>query len=421
MELIFISILSSVLTGLAMGSVLFFLLRPKPKKPRKKRGELAAAKNGAVNSVVEHQKIRTAEIEIPVIAEDVLEYGPGELGASYPEATRLFYSGEAISDPDYLETVKRSPLQMQTHEKNTGEFNRAVDGWPTEAWWDEGTKKVMVKGVLHGEENVKYAKENKSMPGFGTSAFISFLQIEKAPGVAPNGKPYDAIVKKAVNNHIAILPGIRDPNNVIVAMNAVEEKTVDVSNPAWVPDESTWERAKNAAAAHNLDEYREIVTDIFNKMGEPHGRNAMPIDKEELRAALNEIEAEKKKEEDLVNTVAAKVKNEMEAGDKKDEPIKSDEKGTENAKNEEGEKKDDDSAASNARPSEEMVKDFSNHLGITFSKPPSLKELASLVGVKAEGPAEMIAALNAKRSELVKPTEAKNSAGASLTDLMNSI
>jgi len=197
----------------------------KKQKPGFWQRTFGDAKNAvAVNAgSVDFQKIKTAEITVPVIAEDVLVYQGGELGSAYPDTTRLYYSAEALRDPEYLETVLRSPLQVQTHEKNTGEFNRDVDGWPIAAEWDETEKRVKVRGILHGEENVRYAEENKNKPNFGTSAYISFLEIDRTPGIAPNGKPYDAVVRKAVNNHIAILPNIRDPKNVILAMNAVKE------------------------------------------------------------------------------------------------------------------------------------------------------------------------------------------------------
>jgi hypothetical protein len=378
------------------------LLKPKkkPKKKAKKKAVIkktASAKNSSVmNASVDFQKIRTAEIEIPVIAEDVLVYGPGELGASYPETTRLYYSADAISDPEYLETVKRSPLQVQTHEKNTSEFNRDVDGWPTEAWWDDSKKRVMAKGVLHGEENVKYAESNLSKPGFGTSAFISFLKLEKKTGTAPNGKPYDAIVRKAVNNHIAILPNIRDTNNTIVALNAVEvanseeEKTIDNSEE------------ENKTQGH--EEKKEA--------------KKMPLDKEEFKEMYNAIRNEEKEAEEKAEKLKNAIKNELaEEGKTKDKEEAKD------AKNEDEEKKEDEEAA-NALPSEEMLKDFSSHLGITFHKTPTLKALGKLVGVKNEDSFELITALNAKRKEFTssKPEEAKNSnVIKSLDDVMKEI
>ncbi len=446
MEILLISSLTSLMTGLITGLVVFSLLKPKPKKARKrsaKKQTVGRAMNAtALNAAVDFQKIKTAEIEIPVIAEDVLEYEPGELGEAYPEKTRLFYSAEAISDPEYLETVKRSAFQVQTHQKNTSEYNRDVDGWPTEVWWDAERKRVMTRGVLHGEKNVEYAAENKNLPGFGTSAYISFLRVEKTPGTAPNGKPYDAIVKKAVNNHIAILPGIRDPKNVIVAMNAVEaENSIDSGNQDGKPDKSIWERARKAVEEENHELLHTLATDIFNSISgkNSHGRNSM--DKDEFKAAMNEYEADKKKEEEAANRIKNAVLNELKSspGDK---PVTSSSPGGENCgkgKNaetststktsagntDEADKKKEEEAANalNALPSQEMVTDFSTNLGVTFPKTPSLRELASLVGIKETEPAALISALNAKREELKKPqtsTDAQNSK-TSLADLMNVI
>jgi len=68
-----------------------------PKTEVKK--EKVSAKNAvAVNAARDFQKIRSAEITIPVIAADVLVYGPGELGTAYPEETKLYYSPEALKD-----------------------------------------------------------------------------------------------------------------------------------------------------------------------------------------------------------------------------------------------------------------------------------------------------------------------------------
>jgi len=357
------------------------LLKPVPKptpkrKPKAKKALASAKNNTAVNAVHEYQKIQTAEITIPVIAEDVLTYGPGELGAAYPDTTNLYYPESAISDEDYLDTITRSALQVQTHEKNTSEYNRDVDGWPLEAWYDSGTKKAMLKGILHGEANVAYAKENLNKPGFGTSAFISFIKIRKQEGIAPNGKKYNAIAEKLVNNHVAILPNIRDPKNVIVALNAVAKEEDDTT---------TDDKDKN---------------EITNNEDKP-----MPVDKDELRKAMNEIREEDAAKEDAINKA---VKNELEkkekealkeAENKAKNEDKEETKSEEKAENTADEDKDDAEAA-NALPSDEMLKDFSDHLGIKFPKAPTLRQLGKMVGVEAKNSFELITALNAKRKEI---------------------
>jgi len=364
-------------------------LLPAPKKPKvsKKKApktevkkEKVSAKNAvAVNAARDFQKIRSAEITIPVIAADVLVYGPGELGTAYPEETKLYYSPEALKDKEFLETVLSSPLQVQTHEKNTGEFNRDVDGWPREAWWDESEKRVKVKGFLLGEENVEYAKENQNKPNFGTSAFISFLKVDRESGVSPEGKPYDAIVRKAINNHIAILPNVRDPKNVILAMNALgdQEETEEK------------EEGKN------------------NEPPKAEETKRMPIDKADFKEAMDAYMAEQKEDEAKKNAIKNEVLEEIKKGkdgeNAKNEEDEAKKKAEEDAKNEEeAKKKEEEESASNALPSEEMVKDFSESLGLTFKKTPTLKELASLTGVTASNTAELVTALNAKRAELKK-------------------
>jgi len=435
------------------------------KSAAKRKGKPTARKRGAhamnaaaqvLNSVVDQQKIRTAEIEIQVIAEDVLTYEGGELGASYPDKTRLYYPADAIKDPDYLETILRSPFQMQTHQKNTSEFNRSVDGWPVKSWWDDTNKRAMASGFIHGEDNVKYAEENKHLPTFGTSAFITFLKIEKTAGTAPNGKPYDAIARKMVNNHVAILPGIRDPRSVIVAMNAVEENKIDESTEN--ADEIKRSGFEEAQRKRGQELDRRIAAGEFkdaNKQNKDYsklsyeekrkalGLNAegkrMPFDKEEFKNAMNEYEADKAKEDEKAEKIKNAIKNELKEESSK--AVTSTATGGANApessggdtaeiksagKGENSETSSSKTAtASNAiLPSEEMVKDFSNHLGVTFAKTPSLGDLASLVGIKATEPAELVSALNAKREEFktkIVKTEATNAGAPSLQDLMKSI
>ena len=531
-------------------------------------GRNASATAAVLNSTTSYQKIESAEIEIPVIAEDVLVYQAGELGASYPDVTRLFYSAEALQDPEYLETVTRSPLQVQTHEKNTSEFNRGVDGWPLSAWWDETERRVKVRGIVHGEDNVAYVKENRNKPNFGTSAYISFLEIDRTPGTAPNGKPYDAIVRKAVNNHIAILPNVRDPKNVILAMNAVKgsadtaykkyliktnhlngsvsisrdghhiayasstedakkqidglnavkekpmqdgkndnaleaegvnsmdikqfiqqnkveidrrikakspsERLDDENRRLWLLNDEglySWAKSKGADVGnalegmkefgvHNAQDwrsqaeaefgrglsvrqyeektlsagssslralYRELVQRKENqalRVADGRLKNAKNnqekknVDYDEFKGHMNAYEQEKDSENQLVEKVTNAVLEKMNASKNEDKPA--DEKPAEEKK-EAGNA--DEGKAANALPSESMVKDFSDALGITFKTTPSLKELALVAGVNGAGsPAELIAALNAKRETLRKPAaaSAQNSSGApvSIDDLI---
>lgn len=480
-SLIILSIcIQGILAGLAIAIIRRLDRLPAPKKKAARKPARRAypeARNASevLNASVDFQKIKTAEIEIPVIAADVLTYEGGELGDSYPERTRLYYAPEALSDPEYLQTVLRSPLQIQTHEKNTTEFNRGVDGWPLTVEWDEAEQRVKVMGVLHGEENVKYAESNQNKPGFGTSAFISFLKIDRTPGTSPDGKPYDAVVRKAVNNHIAILPNVRDKKNVILAMNAVEgenglrdkiaqekkdkaltEKKMQAWKDAQKGGKSYEDRLKemgieNAMETETTNSENSLLAEaraLLEKIAsvgnadsfkgfrdsaregadseeaarrelKERGQNQessknettegkrMPIDKEDFKNAMNEYEAGKKEEEEaankIKNAVLEDLKKEGEAKDSKnsDEPVK--EKEVENA-----EEKKDDGEASNAYPSEAMVKDFSDALGVTFKTTPTLKALAAVSGVEGKTTAELIQALNAKRETFKTKVEAVN-------------
>lgn len=384
----------------------------------------SARNSAAVNASTDFQKIQTAEIEIPVIAEDVLEYQPGELGDAYPEATRLFYSAEALQDPEYLETVLRSPLQVQTHNKNTGEHNRDVDGWPVSVAWDETSRRVIAKGVVHGAANVQYVKENEGKPTFGTSAFISFIKVDKQPGIAPNGKPYDAVVRKAVNNHIAILPNIRDPKNVILAMNAVEPEQMKEDETQNAQDRTKKGERKDPAfsdaewetlSAESKDRALRRI-DAGGRFYGPDPKTkssnqatnteeGKKLEYEEFKGHMNAYEEEKKGNEKLVeeitNNVIAKMNaTKNEGGEKKDEPKKEDAANEDTGKP--VEEKPGSEEAANALPSDAMVKDFSDALGITFAKTPTLAQLASVAGVTGEGPAGLIAALNAKRETFKK-------------------
>lgn len=416
-------ILNPLLTGVTTALVLFLLQRKLDKKPQKKRKPSAQAMNSVAvhNSIVDHQRIKTAEIEIPVIAEDVLEYGPGELGPNYPSATRLYYAAEAISDPEYLETVLRSPLQIETHDLNTGENNIDVAGMPNQVWYDSQEKRVKAKGVIVGKDRVEYVARSKERPGFGTSAFISFLEIDRVPGIAPNGKPYDARVRKAVNNHIAILDNVRDPNNVVLAMNA----RIDTQPERWAPPSEMVDRFTAAVSEGDEAAFKAVVSDIYNTMGGSPGSKTMPIDKDEFKAAMNEYESDKDREEEtvnrIVNTVLEKLKPASDNSKNEDEPVKASE--SDQAKNEDEPEKTDDDTAVNALPSEDMVKDFSTHLGITFRTTPTLSQLGKYVGVAEADPAKLISALNAKRQEFktAQPAAQNAAPATSLGELLNNI
>jgi hypothetical protein len=212
-----------------------------------------------------------------------------------------------------------------------------------------------------------------------------------------------------VNNHTAILPNIRDSKNVIVALNAVEN-TVSNGNL-----EKPTEPASNA---NNNSEDKTMTQDEFNSMMDNY--NAKNKDREEMKNSIKNELIEEFKTENSKN------------GKNSDDDKKEDKKETENTKNSDDDKdkkEDDKSEASNALPSDEMLKDFSNHLGITFKSTPTLKSLGEIVGVEAKNTAELISALNAKRKEFSsapakkETVEGKNSNNekASFDELLKNI
>ena len=326
-------------------------------------------KGAAKNDVSEFQKIKTSEVVLPVIKCTVLEYGAGELGSEFPEITKLYYSEEALNDKEFLESVVRSPWNVQTHEVNTNEANIKVSGWSVSSWFDEKDKTVYAKGFLIGEENIDYAKENQNQKGFGTSAFISFLKIEKENGTTPEGLEYNAIARKAVCNHVAILPNIRDEKNKIVSINA-----------------------KNA----------KIESNIKNNIGV---KNTM--EQSEFNALMEKYEAEKnsKNEETdkIVNAVLEKLNSKN--GEKKPEPVNEEpakeEKKPEPVNEDHKEPEGDEAKAANALPNEKLVGIFAEHYGLRFSKTPTVKQLAEIAEIPYTSFSQALNALKKKSEEIM--------------------
>ena len=326
-------------------------------------------KGAAKNDVSEFQKIKTSEVVLPVIKCTVLEYGAGELGSEFPEITKLYYSEEALNDKEFLESVVRSPWNVQTHEVNTNEANIKVSGWSVSSWFDEKDKTVYAKGFLIGEENIDYAKENQNQKGFGTSAFISFLKIEKENGTTPEGLEYNAIARKAVCNHVAILPNIRDEKNKIVSINA-----------------------KNA----------KIESNIKNNIGV---KNTM--EQSEFNALMEKYEAEKnsKNEETdkIVNAVLEKLNSKN--GEKKPEPVNEEpakeEKKPEPVNEDHKEPDGDEAKAANALPNEKLVGIFAEHYGLRFSKTPTVKQLAEIAEIPYTSFSQALNALKKKSEEIL--------------------
>jgi len=397
---------------------------------------LIAAKNSkhsAKNDLKDYQKIKTAEFTVPVIFAGVLHYEPGELGMGTEigrKGADVYYTPESISDPEYLETVKRSAINIATHEKNTDENNRDPDGWPIEVYFDPGMGTegaVVIKGIAHGSDNIAYINENKNKPGFGASAYIDFLGIVEEEGKTPDGQRYTAKTTKLVNNHIAVLPNIRDAKNVILAMNALDEENL---KPANLNDKSTKPEVKNSKHGFSFfkskksqsevkmdpEEIKALITaSVKNAMNEAKEEDSEGKWKEDTTNAIKGINERLDKIDAENKAKNTKGKNEAFAGEETPEEEKEEE---EIEKNITGE------GAKNARPSQDMVKDISEGMGIVYTKTPTFSQLASDVGIDITGKKfhEIVGALNAKRSEIknFSTPGAKNSGDSegSLGDLM---
>ena len=346
---------------------------------------LAAVKN----DVSDYQKIKTSETTLPVIKATVLDYAAGELGENFSEPVRLYYSPEALRDKEFLESVIRSPWNTKTHEKNTNEANVDVNGYPIEAWYDETDKTVYARGFLIGAENIEYAKENKDKPSFGTSAFISFLQIDKESGKTPEGLEYDAVAKKAICNHVAILPNIRDEKNKIVSINA-KNALVESSNKKNIGVKNTMEQSE------------------FNALMEKYN--------EEKNAKNEEIDK-------IANVVLEKLNSKN--GDKPEEtkPAANEDKPEETkpAANEDEHKEPDgdEAKAANALPSEKLVSVFSEYYGVRFKKTPTVKQLSEIAEIPYTSFTQALNALRKKSEEILKeiPGEAKNNNQEKVTSI----
>lgn len=333
------------------------------------------------------QKIRTAEFTVPVIRADVLVYQPGELGTGTEigrNGAKVYYSEESLKDPEFLETVRRSPISVGTHEKNTGEFNREIDGWIVDAWYDDNAKAVLARGYVAGEENVRYVEQNKSKPGFGTSAYIEFLDVKRAKGIAPTGAEYDAMTTKLVNNHLAILPNIRDKKNVILALNALSE-----TDAQGVENNSDNEKGKEVKNMDGKPD-KEAVKEVLNELEKEKAENDWKGNMENSIKGLNE------KLECIMSKMAKNEEPAKEEPKKEEAPNNTEEDGA-NAE----EPKDEEAAnAKNALASQELIRDAAEILGVTYTQTPTVMQIASAFGVKKGTFAETVMALNAKRAEL---------------------
>jgi hypothetical protein len=344
------------------------------------------------NDVRDRQEIATSFITVPVLGVGSITYAPFNLAPEQSETVTVEYPENAVSDPEYLLSLRTSPLNVGTHELNTGEGNKYVDGWVIDSWYDNETKQAVVKAVIIGQAEIDYIKNHKEENGFGASGFISFDKFD----TAENG---NIILEKITNQHIAITENVRDPKLKIRAMNSTVRpvnRNVD-QNLTTSSVASCDEKVSNN---NNLDdkggsdmepsEVEKIVNGILDKRQSSEATNAeMEGMKEEIASiknAVNEIkEVLKPKEDDPPEPKAENQDGDDSGGE--DKPKTDDELA--------------EIAAANAFINDDLLSKVADKTGLTFEQKPKLIDLAHLLGLKQKKPMEIITAINA----FVEPKE----------------
>lgn len=316
-------------------------------------------------------RIETAKVTLPVIFARTLKYGPGELGSNKKEEN-ILYTEEALKDEAFLESVMRSPFSIGTHDKNTDESDMEVGGWPTKAWYDDEKKAVFVDGYVIGKKNVEYVKKNKDKTDFGTSAYLDFVKMSDSSkdGVS-------AEVDKLRCNHLAILPDIRDENNVIVAVNAATA-------------------ALNAISKNKEKEAKENMTEEDKEKKEDK-ENKKDIENEDIERLAKRLSAENSAINERLDKLEKTLK-----------PLTSNSEDDEEDKAEKKKDEEENKEAKNAMPSQDTVSRVSQGLGISFVKHPSFDELASLLGIQEVNFNKTVQAVNARCAEFEKAKSVKN-------------
>ena len=331
--------------------------------------------------------IATSFITVPVLGVGSITYPPFNLTPEQSETVTVEYPENAVSDPDYLQGLFTSPLNVGTHELNTREDNKYVDGWVIDAWYDTETKQAVVKAVIIGQAEIDYIKNHKNENGFGASGFISFDKFN----TAENG---NIILEKITNQHIAITENVRDPNLKIRAMNSTVRPVNRNVNQNLVSD-SVADLDKTASNNNNLDnkggsdmepsEVKEIVKGILDERQSGEVANAeMEGMKEEISSiknAVNEIKEALKPDEKKPEEKSDAVNQEKVETEEKNKPKTDDELA--------------ELAAANAFINDDLLSKVADKTGLTFEQKPKLLDLALILGLKQKKPVEIIAAVNA--------------------------
>lgn len=336
------------------------------------------------------ERIETLRFSVPALRVGVLEYAPGQLKTNIPElqskTVLLYYPPESVSDPEFLKSLENSPVVLGGHNQSTNEQDKKIDGWLRSVKYDEGEKAAMVDGVVKGAREADYIRSRFREPDFGASALIDIMGIRLEDGTTPDGQPYNAVAGKLLATHLTLAPSVRDPENKIEIVNAVvvnsrgtmadKLNTIETQNTEkrMTPEEIAAIAAKAAREVVTAKNAEDEMTSLKNEMGE------------------------------LKNAIAEMAKNMVKNNHK--EPDGDEAKPAENTDAEEkaaakGENADEPATLENTKPAQKLVAAFASAYNADFGRrTPSFETLATLAGISETDPAQRIAAVNAKFSEL---------------------
>jgi hypothetical protein len=351
--------------------IIYIFRKPvKPKRKYVRRKPMARVQN------LTGERIESMRFSVPALRVGVLEYAPGQLQTGNPsldgKTIRLYYPEEAVSGKDFLKSLTTAPVVVGGHDATTNEQNKKIDGWASAVRYDDAVKAAIIDGVVKGNKEIAFIKNNIGIDDFGASAFIDIYGLKVQDGVAPDGKQYDAIATSLRATHVALAKHVRDPENKIKVINAVVINSLGAIKQDGKKMELTSEQitaiVENAVAkavttkndGDRLDKLEKSIATLANAV-------------EEMKKDKEEEKKEEKKEEE------AEAKNE-----------------------DEKEKKDEESATlENAKPSQAIIAAFATAFNVEFgAKTPCFKTLAALAGIKEEDSALRIVAVNAKFTEI---------------------
>lgn len=337
------------------------------------------------------ERIESMRFSVPALRVGVLEYGPGQLQTGNSKldgkTIRLYYPPEAVSEKGFLKSLETAPVVVGGHDATTNEQNKKIDGWASAVRYDKAVNAAVIDGVVKGNKEIAFIKNNIGIDDFGASAFIDIYNLKPEKGITPDGKEYDAIATSLRATHVALAKHVRDPENKLKVLNAVVINSLGAIK----------QEGKKMDGV-TLEQVSTIVQNAIEKAltAKNEGDRLDKLEKSIISIA-NAVEEMKKEEKD------EKEEEKAEAGNKA------------KAKNEdEEEKKEEEKEAAtleNAKPSQAMVAAFASTFNVDFgAKTPSFKTLASLAGIAEEDAAKRIAAVNTKFTEISekKATEVKN-------------